>query len=209
MATSTEPDGSAGPVLVVDARPLTRVGLTWLARAAWGEDVRAAATPAEAEAASGSGARAVLLGLGDEPDPAAVVADARARLGGPLIAAMLAADAPRLCPAIAAGIDGAVILDALGAGEMVELAADIATGRRAFPEALSRWAAPARGSLPITDRCVEVLRHLANGLHDEEVARELGISAGSVRKHVRAAEERLGARTRSEAVARALRAGLL
>ena len=61
----------------------------------------------------------------------------------------------------------------------------------------------------VTERSLEVLGSLADGLHDHEIAIRLGISTSSVRKHIASAQTRLGARTRTQAVATAAREGLL
>jgi len=54
-----------------------------------------------------------------------------------------------------------------------------------------------------------VLCLLAEGLQHEEIGRRLGISAETVRTHLRKASQRLGAATRTQAVATALRLGLI
>jgi DNA-binding NarL/FixJ family response regulator len=68
-------------------------------------------------------------------------------------------------------------------------------------------ASPSRGRL--TGREVDVLSLLAEGLSHEEIGRRLAISAETVRTHVRKAADRLEARNRTEAVATALRQGLI
>ncbi len=60
----------------------------------------------------------------------------------------------------------------------------------------------------LTPRESEVLAHVADGLSHEEIGRRLSISPETVRTHVRKACERLNARTRTHAVATALRLGL-
>jgi DNA-binding CsgD family transcriptional regulator len=72
---------------------------------------------------------------------------------------------------------------------------------------LSRIAS--RRTSQLTPRGAEVLGHLAQGLHDEEIADAMGISINSVRKHVQAANERMGARSRTGSVAAAVRSGLI
>ena len=75
-------------------------------------------------------------------------------------------------------------------------------GVLAGPEAADR--------LPtLTKREREVLRLLADGMRNEQVARELSISPLTVRTHVKKAMEKLEADTRTEAVARAMRASLI
>ena len=68
----------------------------------------------------------------------------------------------------------------------------------------SQTAAPA-----MTRRERDVLHHLADGLSNEQVGAELHISAETVRGYVRNAMARLGARNRTQAVAAALRAGII
>lgn len=86
-----------------------------------------------------------------------------------------------------------------GGGTYVDAAL---TGILAGPEAAER--------LPsLTKREREVLRLLADGMRNEQVARELSISPLTVRTHVRRAMKKLEADTRTQAVARALRESLI
>jgi DNA-binding CsgD family transcriptional regulator len=61
----------------------------------------------------------------------------------------------------------------------------------------------------LSARELEVLRHLAEGTSNKAIARALGISAHTVKFHVAAILEKLGASTRTEAAMHALRLGLL
>jgi two-component system, NarL family, response regulator DesR len=61
----------------------------------------------------------------------------------------------------------------------------------------------------LTNREREVLRLLADGYSYEEVGKQLFISPETVRTHVAKTLRKLGARTRTQAVATALRAGLI
>jgi DNA-binding CsgD family transcriptional regulator len=61
----------------------------------------------------------------------------------------------------------------------------------------------------LTDRERDVLRLLAEGLQHDEIGKQLGISGETVRTHVQKACDRLGAQTRTQAVATALRHGLI
>ncbi|MCZ7680693.1 MAG: LuxR C-terminal-related transcriptional regulator [Sandaracinaceae bacterium] len=54
-----------------------------------------------------------------------------------------------------------------------------------------------------------MLRELARGLTYEQVAVVLGVSANTVRAHVRSIYEKLDAATRTEAVLTAIRMGLI
>jgi DNA-binding NarL/FixJ family response regulator len=75
-------------------------------------------------------------------------------------------------------------------------------GLLAGPQATDRLPA-------LTKREREVLRLLADGMRNEQVALELEISPLTVRTHVKKAMEKLEADTRTEAVARALRESLI
>ena len=61
----------------------------------------------------------------------------------------------------------------------------------------------------LTPRERDVLGLVSQGLRHEDVARRLGISSETVRTHLSKASARLGAVTRTQAVAKAVRAGLI
>jgi DNA-binding NarL/FixJ family response regulator len=61
----------------------------------------------------------------------------------------------------------------------------------------------------LTERERQVLRLLADGCSYEEIGQQLFISPETVRAHVAKTLRKLGARTRTQAVAAALRAGLI
>lgn len=62
---------------------------------------------------------------------------------------------------------------------------------------------------PLTPREVEVMRLVAQGFTDHEIADKLGISPHTARTHVANSLRALGARTRAQAVADAIGKGLL
>ncbi|MBN2085567.1 MAG: AAA family ATPase [Anaerolineales bacterium] len=62
---------------------------------------------------------------------------------------------------------------------------------------------------PLSDRELEVLHLLARGMSNQEIARKLVITVGTVKSHVNHILEKLNARNRTEAVARARDLGLL
>lgn len=74
----------------------------------------------------------------------------------------------------------------------------------AVRRAESRWLA---GGL--TRRELEVLSHVADGLPNRDVARLLHISENTVKNHMRNIHEKLGVKTRTEAVVKAANDGLL
>lgn len=61
----------------------------------------------------------------------------------------------------------------------------------------------------LTPRQVEVLRLMAEGLTNAQIARRLGVTPNTARIHVENVRQRLGATTRIEAVARGRELGLI
>lgn len=103
----------------------------------------------------------------------------------------------------------ALILKDAPLGDLVHALDAIRSGRRYVDPALARVALGVSSGKPsLTPREAEVLAHVADGLSHDEIGRELSISPETVRTHVRKACERLNARTRTHAVATALRLGL-
>jgi len=79
--------------------------------------------------------------------------------------------------------------------------------------AFSESAAPAAGRAPdagiLSERELEVLRLMAAGRSNREIAGELVIAIGTVKRHTANIFDRLDVRNRTEAVAQARRLGLL
>lgn len=61
----------------------------------------------------------------------------------------------------------------------------------------------------LTDRELEVLRALAEGMGNKQIGAQLGISPSTVKYHLQAIFAKLGVRTRSEAVSYGLRRGVV
>ncbi len=61
----------------------------------------------------------------------------------------------------------------------------------------------------LTDRELEVLRALAEGMGNKQIGGRLGISPSTVKYHLQAIFSKLGVRTRSEAVSYGLRRGVV
>jgi DNA-binding CsgD family transcriptional regulator len=82
-----------------------------------------------------------------------------------------------------------------------------ALGRRVAPAEDGNPAA--RASLGISDRELAVLKALADGRSNKEIAAAFHISPHTVKTHVARLYEKLGARRRTDAVARARALGIL
>lgn len=67
----------------------------------------------------------------------------------------------------------------------------------------------ARAALGVTDREFEVLRLLAAGRSNKEIARDLDVSANTVKTHIARLLEKLEAARRTEAILKARELGLI
>ena len=72
-----------------------------------------------------------------------------------------------------------------------------------------RVSLPSDGPSVLTPRELEILACLGEGLSNKAAARRLGISAHTVKFHLEAVFAKLGATSRTDAVARGLRGGLI
>jgi DNA-binding NarL/FixJ family response regulator len=117
--------------------------------------------------------------------------------------------------AAAAGADGflpkdapfAAILDAVRATDSILVADEVL---EQIVHLVRRDGGQARADdTALTERELEVLRHLANGVPVKQIARRLGISVYTCRGHVRAILHKLGAHSQLAAVVVAARRGLL
>jgi len=95
-------------------------------------------------------------------------------------------------------------LERLGASRALveEPAAGAQEPRPAMPRPVALAKTP-----PLTEREREILRWLADGLQNKEIARELGISLATVRNHVHNMLEKLEVHSKLEAVSLAFRQG--
>jgi DNA-binding NarL/FixJ family response regulator len=119
------------------------------------------------------------------------------------------ADAAIVAETLAAGAD-AVVLKEAPMADLVRALASIASGRPYVDPALASAAVAGKpAGSKLTPRELDVLRLIAEGLTHEEIGARLSIAAETVRTHSRKAADRLGARTRTQAVATAIRLGLV
>jgi DNA-binding NarL/FixJ family response regulator len=110
-----------------------------------------------------------------------------------------------------AGVDGVLLKDA-GGHEITDGIRRVAAGERVLDERLVSVAARHRRASagpPLTRREYEVLRRVAMGETNLEIAEAIGLSRNTVKTYLHAALQKLGARNRVEALARASEAGLI
>jgi DNA-binding NarL/FixJ family response regulator len=163
------------------------------------------------------GRRAVLLAAEEKPELALIDYRMPRLAGVELIKALREASPKTRIAVYTAEADERIAHEVLEAGAvaLVLKEAPLADLVRALEAALAggSYLDPAlAGAVPgkkLTQRELDVLGLLAEGLQHEEIGRRLGISSETVRTHLRKACDRLGAATRTQAVATALRLGLI
>jgi len=109
--------------------------------------------------------------------------------------------AARLVEAVVAADRGQSVLSPTVATRVVARVA-------ALPEA-DAPPAPQPLVVPLTDRELDVLRHVAAGRSNREIARSLYLTEGTVKNHVTAVLAKLGARDRTQAALRGRALGLV
>jgi DNA-binding NarL/FixJ family response regulator len=121
----------------------------------------------------------------------------------------LAPDERGAARALAAGARGVLLRDAPGRKLAAALVA-IARGLVVLDESLPLVPRePAATGEALTPRELEVVQRVALGLGNKEIARQLGISDSTVKFHLNSVLAKLGARSRTDAVVKAARLGLI
>ena len=101
------------------------------------------------------------------------------------------------------------ILAALFLGIGVWVGAKVFAGRPSAAAPENEGNPKARATLGMTDREFEVLKLLAEGLSNKEIARKLNVSPNTIKTHVTRLLEKLDARRRTEAIQKARDLGIL
>jgi DNA-binding NarL/FixJ family response regulator len=116
---------------------------------------------------------------------------------------------PRLLrQGLAAGAQG-IVLKESPVQEVVRALRAVAAGARYVDATATRLLGAGDPPCSLSRREQQVLELLAAGLDTEAIARRLALSPHTLRTHIRNLLRKLGARTRAQAVAEALRRGLL
>ena len=93
--------------------------------------------------------------------------------------------------------------------QIVHAIHSVASGLMVFDSMLIAHAGEDQVPESLTPRESEVLQLLADGLGNREIASRLGISEHTIKFHIRSILGKLGASSRTEAVSRGLRSGLI
>jgi DNA-binding NarL/FixJ family response regulator len=93
--------------------------------------------------------------------------------------------------------------------ELIRAIREVHAGRKCVPSEVAAALAEHVGDDNLTAREIEVLAHLCDGNRNRDIGERLCISEGTVKVHIKAILQKLGARDRTEAVAIAARRGII
>ncbi len=110
--------------------------------------------------------------------------------------------------ALQAGARG-YLLKSMPPGELLAGIREVHAGKKRIPPEVAAHLVEHLGEETLTARELEVLQQVAGGHRNRDIAERLFISEETVKVHVKHIMEKLGARDRTEAVAIALRRGII
>jgi len=110
--------------------------------------------------------------------------------------------------ALAAGAQG-YILKSMSPKEMVEAVRIVHAGKKRIPPAIAAHLAEHYADEDLTTREIEVLQQVAGGNRNRDIADRLFISEETVKVHIKHIMEKLGANDRTQAVAIAIKRGII
>lgn len=110
--------------------------------------------------------------------------------------------------ALKAGARG-YLLKSMPAQQMVETIRQVHTGKKSVPPEIAAGLAEHLGDEELSDREVEVLRHVAAGNRNRDIAQRLFIAEETVKVHLKHIMTKLRANDRTESVAIAARRGII
>jgi DNA-binding NarL/FixJ family response regulator len=110
--------------------------------------------------------------------------------------------------ALEAGARG-YLLKSMPPKDLVEAIRQANTGKRQIPTGVAAQLAEHLGYESLTPREVEVLQLVAGGNRNRDIAERLFISEETVKVHIKHIMEKLGASDRTQAVAIAIRRGII
>jgi DNA-binding NarL/FixJ family response regulator len=110
--------------------------------------------------------------------------------------------------ALAAGARG-YLLKSMPPREMVAAIRQVHAGRKSIPAAVATQLAEHLADEALTAREIEVLSRVAGGNRNRDIAAQLSISEETVKVHMKHIMDKLGASDRTQAVAIAIRRGII
>ena len=103
----------------------------------------------------------------------------------------------------------AYMLKSMPPAELVEVIRQVHRGKKRIPAEVAANLAEHFGDDPLTEREIEVLKAVAGGNRNRDIAERLFISEETVKVHIKHIMEKLGASDRTQAVAIAVQRGVI
>ncbi|HJX89317.1 MAG TPA: response regulator transcription factor [Pyrinomonadaceae bacterium] len=110
--------------------------------------------------------------------------------------------------ALQAGARG-YLLKTMPPKDMIETIRQVHAGKKRIPAEVASNLAEHMGEEELTDREIEVLREVAGGNRNKDIAEKLIISEETVKVHLKHIMDKLGANDRTQAVAIGVRRGII
>jgi DNA-binding NarL/FixJ family response regulator len=118
------------------------------------------------------------------------------------------ATAAELKTALDAGVIGAVVKDS-SSDTIIRAVRRAARGEKFISPEIAATIAEQRLAPSLSERQKDILRLVAKGFNNDEIAEQIGITRHGVKAHLAIAFERLGASSRAEATSLALSLGII
>src|SRR5271165_6961551 len=103
----------------------------------------------------------------------------------------------------------AYMLKSMPPGELVDVIRQVHAGKKRVPPEVAAHLAEHYSDESLTPRELEVLSHVAGGNRNRDIAERLFISEETVKVHIKHIMEKLGASDRTQAIAIAVRRGII
>ena len=103
----------------------------------------------------------------------------------------------------------AYMLKSMPSSELIDVVRQVHAGKKSIPAPIAAQLAECYSDELLTDREVEVLRNLVEGDRNRDIAEKLFITEETVKAHMKRILDKLGAKDRTQALAIAVRRGLI
>jgi len=103
----------------------------------------------------------------------------------------------------------AYVLKTMPPGELLDVIRQVHSGKKKIPSEIAAYLAEHYSDEQLTPREVDILRQLAGGNRNRDIAEKLFIAEETVKAHLKHIMEKLGANDRTQAVAIGVRRGII
>src|SRR5262249_54535928 len=110
--------------------------------------------------------------------------------------------------ALEAGARG-YLLKSMPPADLLEVIRQVNAGKKRIPPQIASYLAEHMGDESLTEREIDVLREIADGNRNKDIAEKLCISEETVKVHIKHIMEKLNASDRTGAVAIGIRRGII